>query len=171
MGARRSMEVRDSVERLLKSGVTEAELKLAVTAYLDVRNLFNFTNVLRVFSATGTTVNPTEQQIRWASDSSLFAAEAQASKAYPYGGGGAIDLTFGGRVASGCAAWVRADRRPAAPNCVYLIRAEERFGNGDHIFTVAEQRRASDAFYAFDRGLQAFTGDPRRLRVGLEVNF
>ena len=53
-----------------------------------------------------------------------------------------------------------ADLRPAAPNCVYLIRAEERFGDGDHVFTVDEQRRASDAFYRFERGIQNFTDDP-----------
>ena len=33
-----------------------------MTAYLDVHNLFNFTNVLRVFPATGTTVNPADRQ-------------------------------------------------------------------------------------------------------------
>jgi hypothetical protein len=36
---------------------------------------------------------------------------------------------------------------------------------------VGEQRRASDAFYRFERGLQNFTDDPRRLRVGVEVTF
>jgi hypothetical protein len=54
---------------------------------------------------------------------------------------------------------------------VYLIRAEERYGDGDHVFTLAEQRRASDAFYAVDRGPHNFTGDPRRLRLGVEVTF
>jgi hypothetical protein len=54
---------------------------------------------------------------------------------------------------------------------VYLIRAEERFGDGNHIFTLAEQRRASDAFYAVDRGPYNFTGNARRLRLGIEVTF
>jgi hypothetical protein len=84
---------------------------------------------------------------------------------------GSIDLRFGGQVASGCAGWVTAGGRRAAPDCVYLIRAEERFGNGDHVFSLAEQRRASDAFYAVDQGPHNFTGDPRRLRVGIEVTF
>ena len=143
--------------------------RVGLTAYFDARNLFNFTNLVRVFSATGTAVNPTEHAIHWTSDSSLFADEARASRAYRTDGG--IDLTFDGRVASGCAAWVKADLRPAVPNCVYLIRAEERFGDGDHVFSVSEQRRASDAFYQFERGLQSFTDDPRRLRVGMEVTF
>ncbi|MEO7475189.1 MAG: TonB-dependent receptor [Gemmatimonadales bacterium] len=143
--------------------------RLALTAYLDARNLFNFTSLVRVFSATGTAVSPTEHARRWTSDSSLFASEARASGAYQRDG--AVDLTFQGRLASGCAVWVRADLRPAAPNCVYLIRAEERYGDGDHVFTLSEQRRASDALYLVQRGLDNFTGGPRRLRLGLEVTF
>jgi hypothetical protein len=54
---------------------------------------------------------------------------------------------------------------------VALIRAEQRFGNGDHFYTADEQRRASDALYNTIRGVHNFTGDPRRMRVGLEVNF
>jgi hypothetical protein len=66
---------------------------------------------------------------------------------------------------------VTADGVPSSPNCVYLIRAEERFGNGDHIFDSAEQRRASDALYSLVRGVHNFTGAPRRVRLGLELNF
>ena len=67
---------------------------------------------------------------------------------------GSIDLSFGGAADRG-----RVRRlgqpgaaMPAAPNCVALIRAEERFGNGDHVFDLAEQRRASDALYNTVRG-------------------
>jgi carboxypeptidase family protein/TonB-dependent receptor-like protein len=151
--------------------------KVGMTAYLDVRNLFNFANVLRVFSATGDIVNPTDRQNRWSTDSSAYAAEAKSSGVY--GGDGSLDLRFDGAVASGCAGWLSGGGLPAAPNCVYLIRAEERYGDGDHVFTVAEQRRASDALYAavgqtstfFARGRHNFTGDPRRLRLGIEVSF
>jgi Carboxypeptidase regulatory-like domain/TonB-dependent Receptor Plug Domain len=143
--------------------------RVGLTAYLDARNLFNFTNVLRVYSVTGSVVNHTEHAMHWTSDSALFASEAQASAAFR--GDGAIDLGFAGAVASGCGVWVTADGRTAIPNCIYLIRAEERFGDGDHVFTVAEQRRASDAFYQVERGIQNFTQDPRRLRVGVELTF
>jgi hypothetical protein len=54
---------------------------------------------------------------------------------------------------------------------VALIRAEQRFGNGDGLYDETEQRRASDALYNTIRGIHNFTGDPRRMRVGLEVNF
>jgi hypothetical protein len=151
--------------------------RLGMTAYLDVRNLFNFANTLRVFQTTRDVVNPADRQNTWSTDSSHYAAEARASGVY--GGDGSLDLRFGGRVASGCSDWLSGGGLPAPPNCVYLIRAEERFGDGDHVFTIDEQRRASDAFYAavgqasnfVPRGRHAFTGNPRRLRIGLEVAF
>jgi hypothetical protein len=58
---------------------------------------------------------------------------------------------------------------------VYLTRAEERFGDGDHVFSVSEQRRASNSFYAVGErgglGPQRFVEPGRWLRVGLEVTF
>ena len=56
-------------------------------------------------------------------------------------------------------------------DCVYLIRAEERYGDGDGVFSLAEQRAASDAFYSTFRGQHQFTGDPRRVRFGVQVGF
>jgi hypothetical protein len=144
---------------------------LRLTGYLDARNLLNLRNLREVFAATGSTVSPLDRQKRWAEDSALYAAEAQAQASRVLDGSGAMDLRFGGKAASGCGSWVTADARPAPPNCVYLIRAEQRYGNGDHVFTVEEQRRASDAFYAVDRGSHVFTGPPRLLRLGLEATF
>ena len=117
-----------------------------ITAYLDIRNLFNFVNTLRVFSATGDLVNSADRQNRWSTDSSDYAAAGHASGVYL--DDGSLDLQFGGAGASGCAEWLSGGGLPAAPNCVYLIRAEERYGNGDHVFDLVEQRRASDALYA-----------------------
>ncbi len=142
--------------------------RLTLTAYLDARNLLNMTNVLRVFSVNGTTANAADRQTQWAADSTSFAEDALASHAY---NDGDIDLRFRGQLASGCDAWTTAGGRAAAPDCLYLFRAEERFGDGDHVFTLAEQRRASDAFYTVDRGAHNFAGDPRRLRLGIEVTF
>jgi hypothetical protein len=140
-----------------------------VTGYLDARNIFNFTNILRVFSTTGNVTDPNVHQSFWAGDSVNYAVEGKASKVWQ--ADGSLDLRFDGAVASGCGGWVTADLRPAAPNCVYLIRAEERFGDGDHIFTLLEQRRASDALYSVGQGLHTFTGTPRRLRLGVELSF
>ena len=140
-----------------------------VTGYLDSRNLFNFTNILRVFPTTRDVSDPRVRQAAWAGDSVNYGVEAEASGVRQ--DDGSLDLTFGGAAAGGCGDWVTADLRPAAPDCVYLIRAEERFGDGDHFFTLSEQRRASDALYSFGRGLHNFTATPRRLRLGIEVSF
>ena len=70
-----------------------------------------------------------------------------------------------------CSNWSTQNGQPAAPNCIYLIRAEERFGNGDGVFTLSEQRRASQANYYASRSDANFTASPRRLRLGLELNF
>jgi hypothetical protein len=149
---------------------------LDVTGYLDARNILNLKNILNVFTVTGDVVNREELNRQLSGDSAGFAVEAQASGVYQ--NDGSIDLRFGGAGAGGCGNWVTAQNNPAAPNCVYLIRAEERFGNGDHVFDVAEQRQASLAAYNAGasgatpaRGLDTFTGEGRRLRVGFEINF
>jgi hypothetical protein len=142
---------------------------LDVIAYLDVRNLLNARNLLRVFAATGGPTSAGDRQQAWATDSALYYAAGGANGVLTADGG--LDLGFQGAAASGCGTWVSAGGEPAVPDCVYLIRAEERFGNGDHVFGVAEQRRASDARYAVDRGPYNYTDEPRRLRTGLEVAF
>jgi hypothetical protein len=141
-----------------------------LTAYVDARNILNLTNVLSVFQGTRDVRNAKEAGISWANDSSGFADEAKKSSAYDAGN---IDLSFGGLTdpRDGCGAWVISYGQPSPVNCVYLIRAEERFGDGDHIFTLEEQRRASTAQYLTTRGLNNFYGAPRRLRLGLEINF
>ena len=61
--------------------------------------------------------------------------------------------------------------RSTPPNCVYLQRTEQRYGDGDGIFTVSEQTRAVDALYNHIRGEQNFTGPERRVRLGVELSF
>jgi hypothetical protein len=61
--------------------------------------------------------------------------------------------------------------RPAAANCMYLIRAEQRFGDGDGEFTVDEQTNAINALYDAGRGEQLQLGVGRRARLGFELNF
>jgi hypothetical protein len=142
---------------------------LDITAYLDARNILNFKNILNVFAVTNDVVNATELTNQLAADSTGFADEGEENGVRR--ADGSLDLNFGTAVASGCGNWVNASQTPATPNCVYLIRAEERYGNGDHIFTLDEQHVASTASYLTGRGLNQFTDTPRRLRLGFEVNF
>ena len=54
---------------------------------------------------------------------------------------------------------------------MYLIRAEQRYGNGDHVFTVDEQTNAINALYDVARGEHQMLGVGRRARLGFEINF
>ena len=144
---------------------------LDITGYVEARNLLNWKNIIQVFTTTGDVNNAREEEKNFAADSADYANEAEESGALL--GDGSIDLSFGGAAdpRTGCGGWVNQAGTPAAPNCVQLIRTEERFGNGDHIFDVDEQRRASDALYYTVRGIHNFSANPRRMRLGLEVNF
>ena len=145
-----------------------------LTGYLEARNLLNFKNVIQVFATTNDVRSGVENANNFASDSADFHNEAHTNPGQEATHvDGSIDLTFGGAAdpRTGCGSWVDQAGTPAAPNCVALIRAEERYGNGDHIFDLAEQKRASDALYNVVRGIHNFTGSPRRMRLGVEVNF
>ena len=61
--------------------------------------------------------------------------------------------------------------RPAAANCMYLIRAEQRFGDGDGIFTIEEQTSAINALYDVARGTQQTARGRPAARLGFEINF
>ncbi|HTS90209.1 MAG TPA: hypothetical protein VMG41_17080 [Gemmatimonadales bacterium] len=138
-----------------------------LTAFIDARNLFNTENITQVFTETGTTADPLDHSLNLLGDRQAYAQEAAANGVLM--SDSTINLQFAGQAEGGCGTWVNAGGSSATPNCVYLIRAEQRFGNGDHLFTVAEQTRASDALYQVGKGLQYFTAPGRLLRFGLEV--
>lgn len=142
-----------------------------VTAFADARNLLNWRNVTRVFAQTGRTSNAFERQSVERAQQIDLAAEANRNGHLQ--ADSTIDLTFGGAQdpRGGCAGWQNPSGADATPSCIYLLGAEQRFGNGDHLFTPSEQRRATDAFYLVARGLQNFTSPGRRLRLGIEVQF
>jgi outer membrane receptor for ferrienterochelin and colicin len=142
-----------------------------LTAYFEAQNILNFRNIVQVFTTSGDVNNAREEAANFAADSADYANEADANQALL--GDGSIDLSFDGATdpRTGCGSWVNQGGTPAAPNCITLIRAEERYGDGNHVFDLEEQRRASDALYYTVRGIHNFTGAPRRMRLGVEVNF
>jgi hypothetical protein len=115
--------------------------------------------------------NDQERSENLATDLNDIASEGGQNGAI--GTGGALDLSFGGAAdpRTQCGNWISSQQKPAAANCVYLIRAEERFGDGDHIFTIDEQTRAINALYDAGRGEQVHTEPGRRARLGFEINF
>ncbi|HWA17066.1 MAG TPA: hypothetical protein VG817_11560 [Gemmatimonadales bacterium] len=142
-----------------------------LTAFADARNLFNWRTITQVFAQTGDIVNERERLSFRQGQVSEFANEADANGAYT--GDHSVDLSFGGAAnpRAACGNWTNASGVASVPNCIYLLNAEEHFGNGDHIFTEAEQARAVDAYYYVARGEQNFTGSGRRVRLGIEVRF
>jgi hypothetical protein len=142
-----------------------------LVAFADARNLLNLETIRRVFAQTGTTRNDRERLLFRAGNLSEYANEAEANGVRLFDD--SVDLSFSGATdpRAACGNWTNASGSAAAPNCVYLINAESRFGNGDHVFTVAEQTRAIDAYYYVARGEQNFTAPGRRVRLGAEVRF
>lgn len=126
------------------------------TAYLEVRNLLNTANLIGVFAETGSDVNDVFRSAVGAPEIATLQVEAPAGTLAT---DGTIDLT------QSCSAW----RTPAS--CVALQRVENRFGDGDGRYTLAEQRRALDAYYDSVYGTWRFHGPARTARVGIEVKF
>jgi carboxypeptidase family protein/TonB-dependent receptor-like protein len=142
---------------------------LDLTGYLDVRNLLNFKNIIEVWAVNGSVENSLERDQNLQADLADLASEGTINHAEAAAGG--LDLTFAGDGASGCGGWISSNQRPAAANCVYLIRAEQRYGNGDGVFDVDEQTTAINALYDAGRGEQVHTEPGRRARLGIEINF
>ena len=143
-----------------------------LTGYLEARNVLNFTNIIQVFTTTNDVNNsrggggqlrgrqrrlsPMRPRVRRPARGWLHRSELRRA-----------DRSSGRLRRLGQSGWRSGSSRTASA----LIRTEERFGNGDHVFDLAEQRRASDALYYTVRGLHNFTSNPRRMRLGIEVNF
>jgi hypothetical protein len=146
-----------------------------LTAYLQVNNVFNFRNVLAVFINTDDIVEAEDQDLSVQNQLESWSSEAKTNGIYNTATG-AIDLDFGGQGVAGCANYTNsAGNLGAAPSCIYLRRTEERWGNGDHVLSLDEQRNIAGAVYNVNtitpNGFNRFLSDGRRARVGLEINF
>jgi hypothetical protein len=154
-----------------------------VTVFADARNVLNFENIIRVFAATNDVRSLEAEEKWWRSDSATWATEGAANGVYDAATGD-MDMTFGSGLTDlgMCANWANQAGEPNAPNCIYLIRAEQRYGDGDGVYSAAEQRAASDAAYGVTGlniannfggagGRFRFLGAERAVRVGFELNF
>ncbi len=126
-------------------------------AYADFRNLFNFTNVVALYAETGTVTNDAFKNALLGPEQASLAAEAQAAGALL--GDGTVDLS------GNCTSW------GSPVNCVALRRVETRFGDGDQLYTPAEQARVLDTYYNSFFGPWRFHGPARTVRVGVEIGF
>jgi hypothetical protein len=115
---------------------------LELVGYLHIRNLLNFKNVLQVFAINGSVANDAERQLNLESDLDDLKREGELNNARDTDGSLVLDFPH-----EQCNDWISSQVHPAAANCLYLIRAEQRFGDGDGVFTVAEQTAAVNALY------------------------
>jgi hypothetical protein len=136
------------VSRVLPIGSRRA------TLFVDARNLLNTRNLIALFAETGRDTNSIFRSLVLDPERATLANEAPAAAHLP---DGSIDL------AMPCTAW----QRDIA--CVSLRRVEARFGNGDGLFSPAEQNSAFGAAYDAFYGPSRFHGPGRTLRVGLEL--
>ncbi len=129
--------------------------------YVDARNLLAFANLSAVFAETGTASNALHMS-QTIGDPSFGTGQYgvlwnEATSAGALDPGNTVDLT-------GCATW-------ASPvNCVALTRVERRFGDGDRLFTLAEQQRAFEAYYRDFFGAWRFYAPGRTIRIGMELS-
>jgi hypothetical protein len=130
------------------------------SAFVDARNLLDLSNLTSLFAETGGTTNPLHQTLTAIGDPTIGTGEygtlwdeaANAGALQP--DGTSVDL-------STCATWA------SQANCVSLMRVEQRFGNGDRTFTLAEQETAFGTYYRDFFGAWRFSAAGRTVRLGL----
>jgi len=139
--------------------------RLDMTAYLDVRNLFNFRNIVGLFAETGSVLNEENRKKGGVAPGDPSAGTGEygnlwdeAGNAGALGADKSIDLTS-------CASW------SSQVNCVSLRRVEQRFGDGNGVYTLDEQEHALNTYYDSFFGPWRFYAPARSIRVGLELKF
>jgi hypothetical protein len=141
------------------------------TLYADFRNLLNIRNVVGVFTQTGSVTNDLYRD-------NVVAAELQTLR-HDAGSGRLITVERDGRTleavdVSTCGstdpeiAWLG---EGGAVDCVFVQRAEARFGNGDQLYDEEEQLAALHAWYEQWSGEQWLLGQPLHIRLGVELSF
>jgi hypothetical protein len=136
----------------------------------DIRNLFNFRNVNALFAETGDVTDSLNLDHSISPEiSRLENAAGSARKITVTDKATGKDITAVDLRTNTCDNTTGTSIGPV--DCVLLRRAEARFGNGDGIFDANEYRTAFKSEYLMNNGPQAFLGQPRSIRIGLELNF
>jgi len=131
---------------------------LDVTLFADVRNLFNWKNITGLFAETNDVTNALFETATISGEYTVLANEARNY--------GAL-RSDGAVLLNSCASWTG----NGVVDCVELQRAEARFGNGDGVYSVAEQTNALNSYYTLLNGAYTFNDTPRDIRLGFELNF
>jgi len=137
------------------------------TLYADFRNLLNITNVIGVFAETADVVNDRDRERTISPEFTRLRQDAGGGRVVsdPASGLEAIDVRDCSLIAG---PWSGAG---GAADCLLVQQAEARFGDGNGLYNIEEQRTALDAWYDVNNGTQVFTGEPRHIRLGIELSF
>ncbi|HWH03892.1 MAG TPA: TonB-dependent receptor [Gemmatimonadales bacterium] len=135
--------------------------RLDVTAFADIRNVFNWKNITALFAETNDVTNSIYQHNQIASEFVNLSNEANSN--------GALNAaTQAVNLPANCGTW----KGEAGPvDCVELKRAEARFGNGDGVYTLSEQTAALNSYYNLYNGPYTFNDLGRQVRLGFELSF
>ena len=145
---------------------------LDLTAYADFRNLFNWQTVTSVFASTGDIQNPIQFSQNFKNDSTEFYNEVAFNQSTQ--GGNIYDPTTGSVNLTGantCNDWSTTSNTGGLPSCFGIYRAEERFGNGDHVLTASEYKQIFTTYYNIGAGPGNFEVLPRTIILGVELTF
>jgi hypothetical protein len=137
------------------------------TLYADFRNILNITNVIGVFAETGDIVNERAQERDISPEFQRLRNDAGGGRVVtdPVTGLEAIDVRDCSLIAG---PW---SGRGGAADCLLVQQAEGRFGNGNGLYDIEEQRTAVNAWYNVNNGTQVFTDQPLHIRLGIELSF
>lgn len=143
---------------------------LDLTAFADIRNLFNFRNITSLFAETGDVVNALNRDNAISPEISRL--EQDAGKFLVKIDDGTGTLINAINLPGDCDQW-----SDGPTNCVLLTRAEARFGDGNGVYDENEYTAAFIANYNLfgpangGGGTYALYGPARSVRLGLELRF
>lgn len=131
------------------------------TLYADVRNLVNLHSVLGAYVRTGSQTDTIYQALVLGPEYVNLHLEAQSNGRLL--ANNAVDLR------PDCTTWTNGNG--PVVNCEALRGVEQRFGNGDGVYDLAEQTRTLNAYFNSLIGAWRFYEPGRTLRIGVEVAF
>ncbi len=141
--------------------------RLDATLFADIRNLFNWRNVVGLFAETGDIVNQRHRtETVGIPAATLGAATGEYKQLWQEAlDAGAWDPSSKAIDLTSCASW------GSQINCASLRRVEARFGNADGSYTLDEQQRALNTYYDAFFGSWRFHAPARNVRLGVELSF
>jgi hypothetical protein len=137
-----------------------------MSVFADFRNPLNLENTSRVYLQTGTVTHQAllDQTVLSSLQSSLLDSNIDVND---------FAVCRTPDVLASCLGIgsPNSDNAENAVNRYMLIQAEKRFGNGDGIFTVDEQKNLYTTSYLIGNGPQTKRNSIQAMRLGIEINF